>query len=338
MRCVIGVDLGGTNVRAGAFFENGTPAGRWFSNPSLAQNGTEAIMDAIGATVAQAKGASSVPPEAIGIAIPGHIDNAAGVVRWAPNFGETVDGVFHYWKNVPFRSQLAPKVGLPLHMDNDANAAALGEYRFGTGRNSAKCLVMLTIGTGIGGGVVMSPSAVVGDARTPLVLVGGNKGGAELGHVVISHNGPDCNAGEYGAIEGYCQRDAIIKRAQHRLNRGRKSVLTELVHGDISKVTPKHLTEAAAQGDEVALEVWTEVGTMLGVGIGNYINIFAPDVVAIGGNIARAGDFLMKPAIREARNVAIPSLFEDAHITVAEQIDDAGMLGGAALALEALKW
>lgn len=325
-------------MRAGAFFENGTPAGPWFSNPSRAQSGTEAIMDAIAATVAQARAVSSAVPEAIGIAIPGHIDDAAGLVRWAPNFGESVDGVFRYWKNVPFRNALAPKVGLPLHMDNDANAAALGEYRFGTGRNSAKCLVMLTIGTGIGGGVVMSPASVVGDARGPLVLVGGNKGGAELGHVVISHNGPDCNAGEYGALEGYCQRDAIVRRAQHRLNRGRKSLLTDLVGGDISKVTPKHLSEAAAQGDEVSLEIWTEVGTMLGVGIGNYINIFAPDVVAIGGNIARAGDFLMKPAIREARNVAIPSLFEDATIAIAEQVDDAGMLGGAALALEALRW
>ena len=337
MKCVVGVDLGGTNVRAGAFFENGTPAGQAFTNPSRAQSGTDAIMDAIAVTVNQAKAASGVPPQAIGIAIPGHIDDAGGVVRWAPNFGETVGGVFHYWKNVPFRARLAPKVGLPLHMDNDANAAALGEYRFGSGRNSAKCLVMLTVGTGIGGGVVMSPDSVVGDARGPLVLVGGNKGGAELGHVVIAANGPDCNAGEYGAIEGYCQRDAIIKRAQHRLNRGRESLLTAMLGGDLSILTPKHLSEAAAQGDEVSLEVWDEVGTMLGIGIGNYVNIFAPDVIAIGGNIARAGDLLMRPALRAARNVAIPSLFEDVHIGVAEQIDDAGMLGGAALALEALK-
>lgn len=338
MRCVIGVDLGGTNVRAGAFFEDGTPAGPSFSNPSRAQSGTDAIMGSIAVTVHQAKDAAKAAPESIGIAIPGHIDDARGVVRWAPNFGETVGGVFRYWVDVPFRSTLAPKVGLPLHMDNDANAAALGEYRFGTGRNSAKCLVMLTVGTGIGGGVILSPDAVLGDARGPLVMVGGNKGGAELGHVVIAHNGMDCNAGEYGSIEGYCQRDAIIRRAQHRLNRGRKSLVNDLVGGDLSKLTPKHLSEAAEKGDEMSLEVWDEVGTMLGVGIGNYINIFAPDVVAIGGNIARAGDFLLKPAIREARNVAIPSLFADATIGVAEQIDDAGMLGGAALALEALKW
>ena len=189
VRCVIGVDLGGTNVRAGAFFENGTPAGPAFSNPSRAQSGTDAILDAVQGTINEAKAASVVAPESIGIAIPGHIDDAAGIVRWAPNFGETIGGVFHYWKDVPFRNALGPKVGLPLHMDNDANAAALGEYRFGSGRNTAKCLVMLTVGTGIGGGVVMSPASVVGEARGPLVLVGGNKGGAELGHVVIQANG-----------------------------------------------------------------------------------------------------------------------------------------------------
>ena len=338
MQCVIGVDLGGTNVRAGAFFENGTPAGAAFSNPSHAQAGTAAIMEAIAGTIAQAKEASCVAPEAIGIAIPGHIDDGAGMVRWAPNFGETVGGVFHYWKDVPFRAELAPKVGLPLHMDNDANAAALGEYRFGSGRNTAKCLVMLTVGTGIGGGVVLSPDAIVGDARGPLVLVGGNKGGAELGHVVIAAGGLDCNAGAYGALEGYCQRDAIVRRAQHRLNRGRKSLLSDLVRGDLALLTPKHLSEAAAQGDELSLEIWEEVGTMLGIGIGNYVNIFAPDVIAIGGNIARAGEFLLAPARRAARNVAIPSLWEDTKVVLAEQIDDAGMLGGAALALEALKW
>jgi glucokinase len=180
----------------------------------------------------------------------------------------------------------------------------------------------------------MAPAAVQGEARGPLILVGGNKGGAELGHTVISYQGPDCNAGEYGAIEGYCQRDAIVRRAQHRLRRGRESILLEIAGGDIAKITPKDLSEAADRGDEVALEVWDEVGTMLGVGIGNFINIFAPDIVAIGGQIAKAGDWLLKPAVRTARNVAVPSLFKDATIQIAEQIDDAGMLGGAALALQ----
>lgn len=334
--CVIGVDLGGTNVRAGAFHPDGTPAGPSFSNPSRAQEGTEIIFEQIAHTVNQAIQAADTPAVGIGMAIPGHIDNIEGVVRWAPNFGHREDGVFRMWRNVPIREPLSRLINLPISMGNDANLAALGEYKYGTGRNLAKCLVMLTLGTGIGGGVVMAPASVAGDARGPLVLVGANGGGAELGHVVIQHGGLDCNAGEYGAIEGYCQRDSIIRRAIHRLNRGRDSVLRDLVKGEISKVTPKDIDEAADQGDEVALEVWDEVGTYLGVAIGNYINIFAPDVFAIGGQIAKAGKHLMGPAVRTARNVAIPSLFQDTAIGVAEQIDDAGMLGGAALATENL--
>ncbi|HWD40607.1 MAG TPA: ROK family protein [Fimbriimonas sp.] len=339
MKCVIGVDLGGTNVRAGAFFEDGSEAGQSFQNPSYGQSGVEKVIDAIASTVAQAVEASSQKPEAVGLAIPGHIDDVEGVVRWAPNFGETLEGVFNFWTNVPVRELLEPKLGgLKVHMDNDANMAALGEYRFGSGKNSAKCLVMLTLGTGIGGGVIMSPDAVLGDARGPLILVGGNKGGAELGHTIVQYQGVDCRAGEYGSIEGYCGRDAIITRAQHRLVRGRESILREMLGKDYSKLTPLMLSQAAAKGDELSIEVWEEVGTMLGVGIANFINIFAPDIVAIGGNVARAGDLLLKPAIKTARNIAIKSLFDDARILVAEQIDDAGMLGGAALALEALKW
>jgi glucokinase len=332
---VIGVDLGGTNVRAGAFYADGSEAGSSYSNPSNAQKGTEAILRSIADTILQAVESAAERPVAVGMAVPGHIDDKAGTVIWAPNFGEEVHGVFKYWENVQLREPLERMTGMRMHLGNDANLAALGEYKFGTGRNSAKCLVMLTIGTGIGGGVVLSPESVDGEARGPLVLVGGNKGGAELGHVVVNYQGPDCSAGEYGSLEGYCQRDAIVRRAQHRIRRGRETVLNEMLGDDLSKLTPLMLSQAADRGDEVALEVFEECGTMLGVGIGNYINIFAPDIVAIGGQIAKAGDHIMKPAIKTARNVAIASLFRDAKVVVAEQIEDAGMLGGAAMALEA---
>lgn len=337
-QCVIGVDLGGTNARAGSFFEDGTPAGSAVSNPSRAQEGVEATIEALRAAIENAIEGASILPSAIGLAVPGHIDGAEGVVRWAPNFGETQDGVFVNWRDVDLRGPLGQTISQPIVLDNDANAAALGEYRFGTGRNSAKCLVMLTVGTGIGGGVILSPEAVIGDARGPLVLVGGNKGGAELGHTIVQHGGVDANAGAYGALEGYCQRDAIVRRTVHRLQRGRQSTIRDMIGGDLSKVTPRVLKEAADQGDELAIEIWREVGDYLGVGIGSMINVFAPDVFAIGGQIAKAGEWLLGPARRTAENVAIPSLFADANIVQAEQIEDAGMLGGAALALEWLKW
>ncbi len=334
-RCVIAVDLGGTNVRAGAFYEDGSPAGEKFSNPSHGQEGTDLIVQSISETILAAIGAAKTPPSSIGMAIPGFVDDEAGVIKWAPNFGSTVDGVFENWVDIPMRALLAKTVPLHIYMGNDANLAALGEYRFGSGKNTANCLVMLTMGTGIGSGIVMRPQAVFGKAQGPLMLLGGNKGGAELGHMVIQHGGLDCHAGTYGAIEAYAQRDGIINRALHRLKRGRESILPSMVNGDIAKITPLTLSQAAEQGDELALEVWAEVGTYLGVAIGNAINIFAPDVVAIGGQIANVGEPLMAAARKAARNVAIPALFRDATILIAEQIDDAGMLGGAALALEA---
>jgi glucokinase len=333
---VIGVDLGGTNVRAGSFYEDGSPAGPKFSNPSRAQEGVAASLDAIAGTIRQAISASETPPAAVGMAVPGHIDNAMGVVRWAPNFGEYVDGVFRYWENVPLKQPLSRSVDLPIELGNDANLAALGEYRFGVGRNQAKCLVMLTLGTGVGGGVIMSPEALEGDVRGPIMLVGGNKGGAELGHTIVDADGLDCNAGSYGAIEAYAPRDAIVSRAVHRLRRRRNSIIDDLVEGDFSKVTPRIITEAADKGDELAIQVYDEVGRYLGTSMGSFINIFAPDILALGGQIAKAGKHLLEPAKRAARDVAIPSLFGDVNICIAEQLEDGGMLGGAAIALQKL--
>ncbi len=333
---VIGIDLGGTNVRGALIDQEGRVLGERLETPSHAQEGTLAILKSMTELVTELKSQATSQVKAMGLSVPGHIDNDGGLVKWAPNFGEMVEGVFRYWVDVPLRDQLESMTSLKVVMGNDANCAALGEYRFGTGENCASCLVLLTLGTGIGGGVVLSPRSVDGKAQGPLLLLGGNKGGVELGHVVISKGGMDCNAGSYGAIEAYCQRDSIIRRAQHKLRRGRESVLNTLYEGNISKISPKDLSEAADRGDEVAREVWKEVGEYLGVGIGNFINIFAPDVLAIGGQISKSGAWLIEPAIREAKNVAIPSLFADCKIKLAQQIDDAGILGAAALAWQSI--
>jgi len=333
--CVIGVDLGGTNVRAQAFDAEGKPVGSRFEHASRAQEGTELILDALATVIRQAVSSASVPCRGVGLSIPGIVDDAAGMVRWAPNFGYTdAHGVFHYWVDVPIRKPLEDKIGLKVHMGNDANLAALGEYQFGCGKNSAKTLVMLTLGTGIGGGVVMRSEGLQGSASGSLMLLGGNKGGVELGHIIIRAQGKDCTAGSYGALEAYCKRDTIIERATHKLRRGRKSILMDLVEGDLGNITPRLIKEACDQGDTVAIEVFRETGEDLGIGIGSMINVFAPDVFPIGGQIAKAGKFIIDPARDSAQAVAIPTLFDFCTIQEAEQIDDAGMLGGAALALQ----
>ncbi|MCW5937863.1 MAG: ROK family protein [Fimbriimonadaceae bacterium] len=333
-RCVVGVDLGGTNVRAQAIDQAGRAMGERVEIPSRAQAGVEETVAATAEAIRAAVGNAAGPVEAVGVAVPGFIDAGEGVVRWAPNFGKAHEGVFHYWTDVPFGRLLHEILGLPVTLGNDANCAALGEYSYGSGKGEANCLVLVTVGTGIGGGVVLGRRATQGGVG-PALLLGGNQGGAELGHIVIRQNGLDCNSGAYGSLEAYCQRDAIVRRAQHRLRRGRTSLVREMV-ADIADVTPRHLAEAAHKGDEMALEVWSEVGAALGAGLGSLINIFAPDVLAVGGQIGKVGAPLLLPAIAEARNTAIPALFADCRILTAEQIDDAGLLGAAALALAAL--
>lgn len=336
-RCVVGVDLGGTNVRAQALFADGTPAGPRIQSPSEAQDGSAAIFEAVSQAIQNAIHAAEVKPDAVGMAIPGHVDNDEGVVIWSPNFGEYRQGVFYSWRDVPFRSEIEKSISLPILIGNDANCAALGEYMFGSGRGSASAFVLLTLGTGVGGGVVLSPQSVMGKAEGPLLLLGGNKGGAELGHTLIRQGGLDCNAGSYGALEAYCQRDSIVKRAIHRLRRGRESMLWQLIENDLSRLTPEVVSKAADQGDAVAQDIWREVGVALGAGIGSLINVFAPEVFAIGGQIAKAGKWLMEPAKTEARYIAIPSLYDATQIVTAEHIQDAGLLGAAAMALESMK-
>lgn len=326
MEIVVGVDLGGTNVRAQAFGPEGQAVSDRVEAPSRAQEGFEATADA----VCQAVLAACPRPARIGMAVPGHIDSASGVVRWAPNFGHETPAGFAYWEDVPLGAAVQSRVGAPTVLGNDANCAALGEYRFGSGRGTASCLVMITVGTGIGGGVVLGPGSVWGGSPSgPMVLLGGNQGGAELGHLCLVRGGLDCNAGSYGAFEAYCQRDAIVARARHKLRRGQESSLHALALG----LEPRDIAAAADAGDELAREVWEEVGGYLGAGIGSLINVFAPEVFAVGGQIAKAGEWLLGPARREARNVAIPSLFRDCRIVLAEQAEDAGLLGAAALAL-----
>lgn len=321
---VIGVDLGGTNVRAG-IYDGSDALGSVCSSPSSARGGVDAVVESISDVVLQAQGDSK--PLGIGLAVPGHIDDEAGLVRWAPNFGQDIGGRFEIWRDVPLKSLLEKRLGTPVVMGNDANLAALGEYRFGSGLGTAKCLVMLTLGTGVGGGVVLSPAAVQGRANGPLILVGANGGGAELGHVCISREGQGSDAVAKGALEMYCNAAAIVALAQAKMKQRGIEPPPDL--------SPKTLSVAAHAGDTLALEVWTEVGTHLGTAVGSFINIFAPDIVAIGGQISKVGEPLLAAVREEAQRVAIPTLFADASIVGAERVNDAGILGAAALASEA---
>ncbi len=340
-RFVIGVDLGGTNVRAALVDRAGTIVGEPLQQPSRAQEGFPATLDAIVRTIEgaiQSAGVEKREIGAVGMAVPGHIDSIRGMVRWAPNFGEWRDGLFHEWREVPLGDAVQQRTGLPVCMGNDANLAALGEYYYGTGRGRAKGLVMLTLGTGIGGGVVLSQEQVQGNARWQggVLLVGAGGGAGELGHTIVLMGGPRCGCGATGCIEALARRDAIIERAREKSHRAPGCLLMQLCEGDPSRITPKLVADACEQGDPIAREVWEETGYYIGVAVASFINIFNPEVVAIGGQIAKAGAVLFDAIRRAARDHAIPTLLEMCQIVPAERIDDAGILGGAALAWQAV--
>ncbi|MCS7301096.1 MAG: ROK family protein [Fimbriimonadales bacterium] len=336
---VIGVDLGGTNVRAAALSRTGELLAPPVQHPSRAQEGFKITLEQITLTIREAVEAAGVAPAMIGMAVPGHIDSARGVVRWAPNFGEMREGIFEVWRDVPLGEAIRARLNLPVVMGNDANLAALGEYYYGVGRGQARGLVMLTLGTGIGGGVVLTRHQLQGNAHWEggALLVGLGGGAGELGHAIINFAGPRCGCGAPGCIEAYARRDAIIERAREAMRRNPDSLLNRLTEGDPAKITPALVSQAAEQGDATAIALWREIGAYLGVAIATFINIFNPEIVAIGGQIAKAGAPLFEAIHQTVRDYALPTLLQDCQILPAERVDDAGILGGAALAWQAVE-
>jgi len=315
MKCVIGVDLGGTNVRAAAISEDGAVVGHRVQHPSRAKLGHEETFAAVCDAIEEvSKGISRL---AVGIAIPGHIDDANGMVLWAPNFGRTVDSEFDMWIDVPAKELLSKRITAPIVIGNDANAAAIGEYQYGVGDGRAGCLVLWTLGTGIGSGVVLGPKSTQPPSVKASLLVGANGGAVELGHTTVQVGGELCTCGAYGCVEAYCGTPGLMR-------------LASAAGSDAT--SPEELHELADGGDENARQAWREFGSYLGAGVGNSINSFAPDVVALSGQIAKAWDHFEGAMHSAAERQSIPSMWKRTRIVPAKQLEDAGILGAAAMA------
>jgi glucokinase len=319
---VVGVDLGGTNVRAAVVDKNEKIIGQ-VRNPSDAKMGASRVMDAVARTVHEAIAEAGKKPEdigAVGMAVPGHIDPKLGLIRWSPNFGETVGGTFRMFLDVPITEPVSAALGIASYAGNDANVAALGEFRYGAGRD-VHDMVMFTLGTGIGSGVIS-------EGR----LITGSTGGAvHLGHHVIVAGGPQCGCGTFGCLEAFCGQHAIVLRALRALENGRESLLSEKIGPDRNALTPKQIDEAAQAGDAAALGVWEETGYYLGIGIANSVHIFSPALVVIGGGIRKATG-LLDSAERSMRRHTVHSLGKDCRIVEAALGEDAGVMGAAELA------
>ncbi len=311
---VIGIDIGGTNLVVGAVAADGTRVVGAHSQPTNPSRGADAVIESLVAMGRQTLGALAVEvPSArvlgLGIGAPGPLDTRRGVVLLTPNLG---------WVDMPLRDRLSEGLGLPASLDNDANCAILGECWVGAARGATH-VIGITIGTGIGGGIVLDGRLHHGVADCA----------GEVGHITIDLDGRLCGCGNYGCLEAYASGPAIARRATERLNEGDDSVLLQLVDGDLSRVTAQTVYEAAHAGDPVALDVVRDTAHYLGAGIANLLNIFNPDHVVIVGGVTRAGDSLFEPLRREVARRAFKPAVRSCQIIPGTLDGLAGVYGAA---------
>ena len=316
-RYIIGVDLGGTSINVGAVpFDGGTILGMR-SLPTEPHHGAKFVVDRmvgmIRDVIRDARREGGLGEDfalGIGLGSPGPLDRASGTVIETPNLG---------WRNFPLRDLIANAVGLEAELDNDANAATLGEWWQGAGRG-VRSLVGVTLGTGIGGGLILDGE----------LYHGVSDAAAEIGHMTIDSTGRKCNCGNYGCLEAYASGPAIAARAREGLEAGAPSLLPEMVDGDLSRLTAATVSEAIIAGDGYAADVMRETAKFLGTGVANLINLLNPEMITIAGGVTRAGDHLFEPLQAEVRKRAFREAAESCQIVASELGDMAGVIGAAA--------
>ncbi|MFI5210919.1 MAG: ROK family protein [Gemmatimonadales bacterium] len=314
MRSIIGIDLGGTNIVAGCIREDGNALYALLSEPTRAEEGADAVVNRIvelarRSMAAAKKEAPGLEVIGIGIGAPGPLDIHKGIVLLTPNLG---------WVNMPLRQRVGSALGMPAALDNDANCAVLGEWWRGAARNTRMALG-LTIGTGIGGGIII-------DGR---LYHGATDLAGEVGHTTIDANGRRCKCGNYGCIEAYASGPNIALRAVEAIESGAETDLPTRVGGDLSRITAQTVYEAAHEGDDLALEVVRDTAKFLGAAVANLINIFNPEVVVVCGGVTLAGDTLFTPLRREVSRRAFKPAVEACRIVPGELTGSAGVYGAA---------
>jgi glucokinase len=317
MRYIVGVDIGGTNIVVGTVAEDGSVVHGVRSVPTQSEEGPQAVLGRIArqvqSSIAEAERSAGVTRGMIvgvGIGSPGPLDREKGLVLLTPNLG---------WTNLPLRDLVSEAVGLPATLDNDANCAIYGEWWVGAARG-ARYVVGLTIGTGIGGGIVIDGQIYHGTSDVA----------GEFGHTTIDSTGRLCKCGNYGCLEAYASGPAIAARAAEGIAAGVATRLPELVGGDLSKITAQTVYEAAQANDDFALEVVRDTAKFLGAGIGNLVNIFNPDVVVISGGVTLAGDRLFVPLRAEVQRRAFKPAVERCRIVPGDLPGTAGVVGAVA--------
>ena len=320
MRYVLGIDIGGTNLVVGSVAEDGSRVLATASEPTKAEAGATNVVDrlvelaerAIAVTRREVPGAEIL---GVGVGAPGPLDTKRGIVLLTPNLG---------WVDLPLRQIIHDRLGLAAALDNDANCAVLGEWWVGAARG-AQHAIGITIGTGIGGGLILGGKLYHGASDVA----------GEIGHTTIDTEGRRCKCGNYGCLEAYASGPNIAMRAIEAIEAGAETRLPGYVGGDMSRITAQTVYEAAHDGDELALEVVNDTAKFLGVGVANLLNIFNPDVVVICGGVTLAGDHLFIPLRRETARRAFKPAVAACRIVPGELVGTAGVYGAAKTFLDA---
>jgi len=314
---ILGVDIGGTKIDTAIATACGEIVVRG-RNPTQAQSGPDAainnVLSAMEEIMASGK-ISSSQLLGVGIAVAGIIDGNNGKVIFSPNLPG--------WHEVPLGDIVQQRFGAPLYMGNDATIAALGEWHFGLKREIAN-LIYITISTGIGGGIIANGKPYIGACGAA----------GEIGHMIIDVNGPLCSCGNVGCWEALASGTALAREAAKQIAEGAETSIAELTGGDISKIDARIVFLAAKQGDELAKELISRLGYYFGIGLVNLVNIFNPELILVGGGVAKMGDLLFQPAIKVVRERAFSTVVNTVEIKPAILGDDSGVLGAVAFVLE----
>jgi glucokinase len=295
----IGIDLGGTNLRAALVSDEGEIVRK------VRKSSSEEVFGALLESIEEVRSSEIV---GIGLGVAGVIDRKNGRVFSSPNL-RSVEGI-------DLVHGIHRKFQVPVFIENDANVAALGEKVSGAGKNFEN-FVLLTLGTGIGGGIIR---------RGELLDVS-----AEVGHMSINAEAEKCPCGNVGCLENYASARAMIARAVAMLEKGTESLLKECCKGSIYKITPEDIYTAALEGDTLSREILREAGRALGVGLANLINILSPEAIILAGGLVGAWNIYVQEAIREASRRAFKDLFDAVKIIPSSLRDETGVVGAASL-------
>lgn len=308
----IGVDVGGTNVKVALVDKTGSIV---YSDtvPTRAEMGYEYTISNIIKAIQDLMKESKVSKESIegiGFGFPGQIDCDNGIVRLAPN----IPG----WVNIPIAEIVSKEFGIPVKVDNDVRCAALAELNYGAGKG-AKNMICITVGTGIGSGIILNGKLVRGASNAA----------GELGHIKLQmEGGPICGCGDTGCLEAFASGPAIVALAEEYIKGGKSTKYRELANPDI---TPYIVAEAAKQGDVVAKKIFEIVGGYIGIGLASVVNLLNPEKVVIGGGVADAGDLLFNPIKKTLSERTMPIQGAAVEIVHAELGNTAGVIGASLL-------